>query len=155
LLSIMTFIISGCAAKEHATSQLQKHDKITRQMHASYNDSYDVVLNVLKRQDYEVNKQDREHGLIAAHLAQETSKSSQFWQSFWWGYVPHKKTLIEVTVRVQKLTEILQELQMQIQQDKYNEYGGRTDILLVSEATPYDALFQAIATEIERSATSR
>jgi hypothetical protein len=151
VLSTLTFVFVGCTTKGPALSPVQKNQITTKQIDATYNNTYSAVLNVLQYQHYKIRERDIEHGLIVANLDKIASKSRQFWQAFWWGYVPHQRTSIEITVHVSHMSDTLQELQMHLQKTKYNGYGGQTDVIHVHEAGPYDALFHAISVELKES----
>jgi hypothetical protein len=141
---------SGCATSETNLSPMQKRQITTRQIEGSYENVYRAAMTVLQDQGYVVKNTDMASGLIVANVDRETSKSSQFWQAALLGAVYDKGTFVEATITVAKINETLQELRMSLQETRYNQFGGKTDIKQIVDPKIYDALANEIIVEVKR-----
>jgi hypothetical protein len=129
---------------------MQKRQITTKQVEGSYENVYRAAMTVSQDQGYIVKNTDMDSGLIVAAVDRETSKSSQFWQAFWVGEVYDKGTFIELTLTVGKINESLQELRMSLQEARYNQSGGKTDIKQILDPQVYQELANDITVEVKR-----
>jgi hypothetical protein len=141
---------TGCATSQANLSPMQKRQITTRQIKGSYEHVFRAAMTVLQDQGYIVKNTDMASGLIVANIDKETSKSSQFWQAALVGTVYDKGTFIEATITVGKINDTLQELRMSLQETRYNQFGGKTDIKEIADAKIYDALANQITVEVKR-----
>lgn len=146
----MVALCLGCAAPETPLSPMQKRQITTKQIDGSYENVYRAAMTVSQDQGYVVKNTDMDSGLIVAEIDRETSKSSQFWQEFWVGTVYDKGTFIELTLTVGKINETLQEIRMSLQESRYNQYGGKTDIKQILDPQIYQELANQIIVEVKR-----
>ncbi len=143
-------LITGCATTRANLSPMQKRQITTKQIEGLYENVYRASMTVLQDQGYVLKTTDMASGLIVANIDRETSKSSQFWQAFFVGSVYDKGTFIEVTMTINKINETLQELRMNLQETRYNQFGGKVDIKQINEAKVYDELANQIRVEVKR-----
>jgi hypothetical protein len=146
----MPMLCVGCAAPETPLSPMQKRQITTKQIEGSYENVYRAAMTVTQDQGYILKNTDMNSGLIVAAIDRETSKSSQFWQEFWMGSVYDKGTFIELTLTVGKISEALQEVRMSLQESRYNQFGGKTDIKQVLDPQVYQELANQIIVEVKR-----
>jgi hypothetical protein len=140
----------GCATEETPLSPMQKRQITTKQVEGSYENVYRAAMTVSQDQGYIVKNTDMDSGLIVASIDRETSKSSQFWQEFWVGEVYDKGTFIELTLTVGKINEALQEMRMTLQEARYDQRGGKTDIKQILDPKIYQELANQITVEVKR-----
>jgi hypothetical protein len=143
-------LVTGCATTGANLSPMQKRQITTKQIEGAYENVYRASMTVLQDQGYVLKTTDMASGLIVANIDRETSKSSQFWQAFFVGGVYDKDTFIEITMTINKINETLQELRMNLQETRYNQFGGKTDIKQITEAKTYDELANQIRIEVKR-----
>ena len=77
----------------------------TKPIDGSYDDIIMSCIAALKSQGYTVNHIDIYGGLIVASMENETEKPYQFWQSIWYGYIYKKGIKIQVSCKVNKITD--------------------------------------------------
>lgn len=147
---VSLILVSGCASPDVKMSPMQKRQVTTKQIEGNYENVYRATMTVLQDQGYVVKNTDMGAGLIVANIDKETSKGSQFWQAFWLGTVYDKGTFIEITVTVSKINESLQEARLNLQETRYNQHGGKTDIKQITEAKIYEELANQIRVEVKR-----
>lgn len=150
VLSFLTFIIVGCATTKDNLSPMQKRQITTKTLEGSYDDVYRATMTMLQDQGYVIKNTDMDSGLIVANIDKETTKSNQFFQALFVGTIYDKGTFIEVTVTINKISETLQELRMNIQETNYNQFGGKTNIKQIYEAEIYYSLFNEVSVEVKR-----
>ncbi len=146
----LAFLFAGCATTNTGLSPMQKRQVTTKQVDGTYENTYRATLTVLQDQGYVVKNTDMNSGLIVANIDKETSKGSQFWQAFWLGSVHDKGTFIEITVTLSKINDTLQEARLNLQETRYNQFGGKTDIKQINDAKIYDELANQIRVEVKR-----
>lgn len=137
---------SGCASSSANLSPMQKRQITTHQIEGSYENVYRAAMTVLQDQGYVVKNTDMASGLIVASVDRETNESSQFWQAFWM----YQGTFIEATITVGIINDSLQEIRVSLQETRYNQYDGKTDIKQLVNPAVYQELANQITVETKR-----
>lgn len=150
IAGVALLFLVGCASIDADLSPMQKRQITTKQVEGDYENAFRAAMTVLQDQGYVVKNTDMASGLIVANIDRETSKSSQFWQEVLVGGIYDKGTFIEATITVGKINNTLQELRMSLQETRYNQFGGKTDIKQITEVKAYEELANQITIEVKR-----
>ncbi|MCF7871251.1 MAG: hypothetical protein K9L95_06240 [Candidatus Omnitrophica bacterium] len=143
-------LLSGCAAPRTTLSPMQVRNITTKHIEGDYEDIYRACITVFQDQGYVIKNTDMDTGLIVAYVDRESSKNSQFWQSFWAGYVYNKGTAVEVSCMVNKISDNASDVRINIQETTYSQWGSKQNIKQIYDKEVYRNIFNEIITEVKR-----
>jgi len=129
---------------------MQIRNITTRQIEGNYENIFRATLTILQDNGYIIKNTDMNSGLIVATIDREVTKTSQFFQAFWTGYIYNKGTFIEISAMVSKISEHISEIRMNIQETNYGQWGGKQNIKQIYDPEIYEALFNSITIEVKR-----
>lgn len=147
---LISLLLTGCATTGPKLSPMQIRQITTREIEGSYENVYRATLTIVQDNGYIIKNTDMDSGLITAMVDRETSKTSQFWQTFFLGYIANKSTVIELSCMVNTLNEIRQQVRLNIQETNMSQFGGKNVIKQIYDPEVYEGLFNDITIEVKR-----
>ena len=150
---VMMFFV-GCAVQPKL-SPLQKRQITTKLFDTGYETTYRSILTVLQDQGYIIKNTDMNTGLINATIDREAGTGSQVAQAVLLGYVANKGSEMDVSIMVNKMSDIKTEVRINIQEAKYGQTSqwsssGKQNVKQILDPGIYNQIFNEIQTEIKR-----